>query len=825
MGYQVQLDRNNNAIVCGKTNSYNDFPTTSGAFDEGPNSGYDSYVMKWMALEYPSAPRDLRAYGSELEIILRWAPPQSTGNSSIMNYTIYRGVTPNNLNLLERIGNQTYFFDSSVYPGTEYFYRVTATNGIFEGPPSDIVSYLPGIVPSAPLNLTAASGNGTVSLKWNHSLNTGLPGMSGYLIYRSQNISLFELFAVNPSTKRDFIDDTVVNGLDYFYYVTAKNLKGESERSVIVTASPSTKPGPPMHLETVSSDSIVDLIWSEPVDDGGSPVIRYNVFRGGEDADLTEYDRVPYPTQTYSDAQVVNGRLYTYVVAAVNSNGRSQFSNKAVGQPLGSPSAPENLTAVGKDGSVSLVWETAKDTGGFLYVSYMVYRKVPGGAPVLVEDTTGTLYMDKDVENGVVYEYYVVAYNDVGTSDMSNMVRAQPMGLPSRPIGVELTAGDGYIRLSWERPLDDGGDPLLTYSVYRSMDGEYFDIQDTGDGSSREFLDKDVQNGDTYHYHIKARNMIGLSMESEVVRGIPKGIPDKPLDLVSTSGNGFVELDWKPPEYTGGTVLQGIHVFRTGGNMADRLLGTVRTEPWTFRDNSVANGIIYHYYLVAFNEVGNSTRSVNVKGFPGSVPGAPVLNVSIQGDGLLLTWTVPTDLGGRGILEYRIYRGAEDGSPVLINRSSETVGSFLDLDIHKGVKYLYTVKAYNELGEGPGSNQVSGIVEKEEEEKELTIPLLISLVALLLLIILVLLVLIILMRRGPRKSYVQGEQDAEPIPVHLPPSASFHEGVPYIGMKQGYDGLESGRIEGTMNNQGAPPFAGQNDDMEPSLEDPRGPME
>jgi hypothetical protein len=433
--------------------------------------------------------------------------------------------------------------------------------------------------------------------------------------------------------------------------------------------------------------------------------------------------------------------------------------------------------------------------------------------------------MDKNVENGVVYEYYVVSYNEAGTSDMSNMVRAQPMGLPSRPIGLELTAGDGYIRLSWERPLDDGGDPLISYWVYRSLDGEYFNVLDTGgDISSRELMDKDVKNGVPYYYHIKAGNIIGLSMESEVVWGIPKGFPDKPFDLASSSGNGFVDLTWKPPEYTGGTVLQGIHVYRTGGNIADQLMGTVRTEPWTFRDNSVVNGIIYHYYLVAFSEVGNSTRSVNVRGFPGSVPGAPVLNVSIQGDGLLLTWTVPTDQGGREVLEYRIYRGAEGGPMVLINRSSGMEGTYLDPDIQKGVEYLYSVKAYNEFGEGSGSNQVLGIVEKEEEETDITIPVLLSLVVLLLMMILVLSVLIILMRKGPGKGHVQAIQGAVPTPVHLPPSATGDEGVPFLGMKQGYDSLENRRIKGMMNNEGDGPFFGQSDDVEPSPEVPPGAM-
>jgi len=73
--------------------------------------------------------------------------------------------------------------------------------------------------PAAPTSLSATAGNGTVSLDWNNNAESDL---AGYNVYRSttsgsgyskQNTSLV--------SSSDYIDNTVTNGIPYFYVVTA----------------------------------------------------------------------------------------------------------------------------------------------------------------------------------------------------------------------------------------------------------------------------------------------------------------------------------------------------------------------------------------------------------------------------------------------------------------------------------------------------------------------------------------------------------------------------------------------------------------------------
>src|SRR5437879_12672984 len=48
--------------------------------------------------------------------------------------------------------------------------------------------------------------------------------------------------------------------------------------------------------------------------------------------------------------------------------------------------------------------------------------------------------------------------------------------LPSAPQNLQAVAGDGQVTLTWDPPSDDGGAPILLYTIYRgnSSGGESF---------------------------------------------------------------------------------------------------------------------------------------------------------------------------------------------------------------------------------------------------------------------------------------------------------------------------------------------------------------
>ncbi|GEM_PF-2074428 len=92
----------------------------------------------------PSAPQNLVAHpstGTEIYINLTWETPQSTGGIPIVEYRIYRGTASGGEVLIANVsGDVHYFNDTSVRPGTTYYYYITAVNANGEGERSEEVS-------------------------------------------------------------------------------------------------------------------------------------------------------------------------------------------------------------------------------------------------------------------------------------------------------------------------------------------------------------------------------------------------------------------------------------------------------------------------------------------------------------------------------------------------------------------------------------------------------------------------------------------------------------------------------------------------------------
>jgi subtilisin family serine protease len=88
----------------------------------------------------PSAPQNLAGAKLAIGIRLTWAAPASTGGSQLTWYRIHRSTTPGAETFLAQVpASQLTFTDASVQRRTQYYYVVTAVNGIGEGSRSNEV--------------------------------------------------------------------------------------------------------------------------------------------------------------------------------------------------------------------------------------------------------------------------------------------------------------------------------------------------------------------------------------------------------------------------------------------------------------------------------------------------------------------------------------------------------------------------------------------------------------------------------------------------------------------------------------------------------------
>src|SRR5206468_3644664 len=188
------------------------------------------------------------------------------------------------------------------------------------------------------------------------------------------------------------------------------------------------------------------------------------------------------------------------------------------------PSAPQNLQAVGGNGQVTLTWDPPSDDGGAPILLYTIYRgNSSGGESFLITVPLVTTYTDATVTNGVTNSEQRRAANAVGEGPLSNEASATPTApatKPGAPRNLQATPGDGQVTLNWQPPSNDGGSPILLYTIYRgnSSGGESFLITVPLVTS---YTDATVTNGVTYYYKVSATNAIGEGPKSNEASATP----------------------------------------------------------------------------------------------------------------------------------------------------------------------------------------------------------------------------------------------------------------------------------------------------------------
>jgi hypothetical protein len=280
-----------------------------------------------------------------------------------------------------------------------------------------------------------------VSLLWTAPVSNGGGAIDYYVVFKD---GVDEAHPTSVST----VIAGLSNGQAYRFTVAAHNGAGLGPQSAPVNATPLAVPGAPESLTAVGGNAQVSLTWTAPASNGGRAVDYYIVYRGG-----VEVSHVPTPSALV--ANLSNGILYTFSVAAHNDLGLGPQSASVKISAATIPSAPRNIGALPGPGKIALTWEAPASTGGSAVVNYKIYRQVAAGmnvegsyhAPLesdLIANLSGSTfsYVDKNVIAGTTYQYSVIACNAVGMGVNAASARsaAQPVTSTDNTI---LYAGAG----------------------------------------------------------------------------------------------------------------------------------------------------------------------------------------------------------------------------------------------------------------------------------------------------------------------------------------------------------------------------------------------
>ena len=189
-------------------------------------------------------------------------------------------------------------------------------------------------------------------------------------------------------------------------------------------------------------------------------------------------------------------------------------------------------------------------------------------------------------------------------------------GVPTAPLGVTATPGNGQVTLDW---LATNGS--TSYNVYygtapgvtTTTGTPVLDVRAPG-------VQLGLTNGTTYYYIVTAVNSFGESPASAEVSAtpvFPAGDPSPPASLAVASSSGQNSITW--PSVTGATsynLYWSPRPITPDKYSADNVIRSV-TSPYTH--TGLTDGLPYCYIITAVNSNGESADSMQVCGGIGAI--------------------------------------------------------------------------------------------------------------------------------------------------------------------------------------------------------------
>ena len=575
---------------------------------------------------------------------------------------------------------------SGLINGTQYFYVITAENAGGESAASIELSAIPQVpAPSVPAGVAAVSLDQSVSFAWDEAVGatsynlywSTKPGVTPENGTRVENISAKELHS------------GLLNGVNYFYVITAVNAGGESAPSTEMMSVPQVPaPHAPKGITAKIADRKVILDWKTT-----PGATSYNIYWNQKGGVTTKDVKIKAVTAPYTHTGLKNGETYFYIISAVNTGGET-VSHTASVTLL--PDAPAFTQPKGGDEQVVLDWGQVDNAKSYsLYWDTVPNVTTSSNRIVNVSSP----YTHSALTNGLTY-YYIVTANNVSGGAASK--EAKVTLAPDAPVISTVTGGDKQVKLTLTRALG-----ATTYHLYWNTTGNVSKEDEKIKKITPEFIHSSLINGTTYYYKITAQNAGGESDLSEEVNVTL--IPDAPVISKAMVVDASITLNW--------AVMHGAtsyHIYwNNTGNVTGKDNKITSTDiasvlsPYAHPD--LERGTTYYYVVTAQNSGGESKLSAVSAAT--LAPGVPAIS-SLKGSNnqVTINWNAM-----HGATSYNIYWSNEPGVDLkstklknVYNANIKDVApNYLHTRLPNGIAYYYRVTAVNAGGESGQSAEMS----------------------------------------------------------------------------------------------------------------------
>jgi len=325
------------------------------------------------------------------------------GSFAVLNAAANAGTIPDaSWNVVSRT---TYTVQGALYTviggltnGTAYKFRIAAISGIGRGAYSDSGSgvIVPGSTPvrllTTQLGIKADFTTGAkITFFWNKPASNGYTVLAYKARYRisgggsgSTWTESPELTVPNPETTintlqyRNYVFIGLINGTEYDFEVSAKNMLGWSEFSESIVGTPRTVPDPASSITSQSLDTALYVAWSNSASNGGYPVIGYRLqyattVNVGADV-WSSIDISGFYSRSATIPNLTNGQAYNLRVLQQNAIGYSAPSQVITQFPGTVAASPIGLFLLVGSHRITAYWQPPVDVGtndvDYYYLQY-----------------------------------------------------------------------------------------------------------------------------------------------------------------------------------------------------------------------------------------------------------------------------------------------------------------------------------------------------------------------------------------------------------------------------------------------------------------------
>jgi len=603
-------------------------------------------------------------------------------------------------------------------------------------------------VPSEPTNLQATDVQPTrLHLSWTAPRSDSR--ITAYRIERRDNVRTMWTSVGSVDGARTSYD--VVNitpGTDYWFRVIAENDVGASEpcamtvpvrskdkieplisQELVPLSHRAPIPPPSRVRHTEARRGSLALAWEPPsMPEPKYRVKSYIIERDDMSVARDQWQRVaalPPSTTRYTvpdlyDDHAYRFRLYTETDYGLSLPVEYEAPDRAP-RRTEVPYRPVGPIIINKVSAHSLQveWRPPMDDGGEPVLGYAIEMSEGGSSWKKVGYTScrDTRFTIAGLTEGATYFFRVSAENAQGFSkplQSDCVVPTKPIMTPSPPSALRYgTVRHDSVALEWEAPAYDGGASLTGYLIEkRNARSNRWSYVSKVQPSISSYSVPGLLKGQQYMFRIRPTNRIGLgdAIQSEEPITImspfkPPSAPRGPV-LVSRLSEDMAEIQWSPPDSSGGTPITGYIIeVREASRTSWRRIATVEATASTYTLRNMLSGLTYYVRIIARNVEGESTPLVSeaitpVKKY--SVPGTPNLLQIVRSthNSVALSWFSPvSDVGSPEVKKYRVYRQT---LPVEHWEECGTVRgtTYTVPGLREGKQYIFGVRAENEVGLG-----------------------------------------------------------------------------------------------------------------------------